>query len=104
MSIETQITEKISDAIQPIHLEVINESHMHNVPKDSESHFKLLVVAEAFQNQNRVQRHRTVNGLLADELRGPVHALSMHLFSPEEWQAARDKEWASPQCRGGSKA
>ena len=48
MSIETQITEKISDAIQPIHLEVINESHMHNVPKDSESHFKLLVVAEAF--------------------------------------------------------
>ena len=104
MSIETQITEKISDAIQPIHLEVINESHMHNVPKDSESHFKLLVVAEAFQNQNRVQRHRTVNGLLADELRGPVHALSMHLFSPKNGKLHEIKEWASPQCRGGSKA
>tara|TARA_B100000925_G_scaffold98745_1_gene72195 strand:- start:133 stop:447 length:315 start_codon:yes stop_codon:yes gene_type:complete len=104
VSIEAQITEKISTAIKPIHLEVINESHMHNVPKDSESHFKLLVVAEDFQSQNRVQRHRTINGLLAEELNGPVHALSMHLFSPQEWQQAQDKEWASPQCRGGSKS
>ena len=104
MSIETQITEKISDAIQPIHLEVINESHMHNVPEGSESHFKLLVVAETFGGQNRVQRHRAINGLLAAELQGPVHALSMHLFSPDEWVKAQNVEWASPKCRGGSKS
>lgn len=38
------ITESIKDSLQPIHLEVINESYMHNVPKGSESHFKVLVV------------------------------------------------------------
>ena len=103
MSVTETIESKIQNGVSPIHLEVINESHMHNVPDGSESHFKLLVVADTFENQNRVQRHRTINGLLAEELQGPVHALSMHLFSPKEWQDAQHKEWASPQCRGGSK-
>ena len=103
MSIQNTIEQKIVDAIPILGLEVINESHMHNVPQGSESHFKVLVVAEAFQSQNRVQRHRTINGLLAEELQGPVHALSMHLFSPKEWEEAQNKEWASPRCRGGNK-
>lgn len=42
--ISTAITESIRDNLQPIHLEVINESYMHNVPKGSETHFKVLVV------------------------------------------------------------
>ena len=102
MTIEAQITHKITASIQPIHLEVINESYMHNVPKGSESHFKLLVVADGFQSQNRVQRHRTINTLLAEELQGPIHALSMHLFSPEEWETSKKQDWSSPKCHGGS--
>lgn len=104
MSIAKTIEAKIQEGVNPLHLEVINESHMHNVPEGSESHFKLLVVAETFGGQNRVQRHRAINGLLAAELQGPVHALSMHLFSPEEWVKAQNVEWASPKCRGGSKS
>lgn len=42
--ISTAITKSIRDNLQPIHLEVINESYMHNVPKGSETHFKVLVV------------------------------------------------------------
>ena len=103
MTIEAQITQKINLSMQPVHLEVTNESYMHNVPKGSESHFKLLVVAQDFQSQNRVQRHRAINALLAEELQGPIHALSMHLFSPEEWETSKKHDWASPKCHGGSK-
>lgn len=42
------ITESIKDNLQPVHLEVINESYMHNVPKGSETHFKVLVVCMVF--------------------------------------------------------
>ena len=102
MSIETQIIEKISDAIQPIHLEVINESHMHSVPANSETHFKVVLVSAAFDGKRRVARHQAVYAALADELAGPVHALALHLFSPDEWQAQSTVP-DSPQCLGGSK-
>lgn len=46
--IATAITECINDSLHPIHLEVINESYMHNVPKGSETHFKVLVVRISF--------------------------------------------------------
>lgn len=48
--IETAITQTLTENLQPIHLEVINESYMHNVPKGSESHFKVLVVSEKFND------------------------------------------------------
>lgn len=48
--IEQAITQTLTDNLQPVHIEVINESYMHNVPKGSESHFKVLVVSEKFQD------------------------------------------------------
>lgn len=42
------ITAALSENFQPVHLEVINESYMHNVPKGAETHFKVLVVSEKF--------------------------------------------------------
>lgn len=44
------ISAALNEHFQPIHLEVINESYMHNVPKDSETHFKVLVVSDKFKN------------------------------------------------------
>lgn len=46
--IEAAITRAITTGLKPIHLEVINESYMHNVPAGSETHFKVLVVSEQF--------------------------------------------------------
>jgi BolA protein len=104
LSVQQTIETKIREALSPSHLEIINESHMHNVPPGSESHFKVIVVAEAFVSKNRVQRHQTMNALLADELAGPVHALSMQTQTDAEWDASGGRKVASPACHAGSKA
>jgi len=104
LSVQQTIETKILGALAPLHLEVINESHMHNVPPGSESHFKVIVVSPDFETKNRVQRHQTMNSLLADELAGPVHALSMQTHTPPEWEARGGRIIDSPACHGGSKA
>ena len=90
-------------ALNPEYLEVINESFMHNVPEGSESHFKVVVVSDAFAGAMLVARHRKVNELLAEEIQGPVHALSIHAMTPEEWFESGAKAPDSPECLGGGK-
>jgi BolA protein len=104
MSLKRSIEQKIGERLQPIHLEVINESHRHSVPPNSETHFKVVVVADAFRGQRLVQRHQSINGLLADELAGGLHALSMETLTPEEWTARGGDTLRSPPCLGGGKA
>lgn len=104
MSVQSQIENKIKQAFNCTLLEVLNESHSHNVPKGSESHFKVLAVSDDFQSLNRVNRHRKLNQLLAEELAGPVHALSLQLYTPEEWEKKAGQPPKSPPCFGGSKA
>ena len=104
MSVQAIIETKIRESLLPSHLEVINESHMHNVPPGSESHFKVIVVSDVFEAKSRVQRHQTMNAVLADELAGPVHALSMQTQTEAEWDASGGRKVASPACHGGSKA
>jgi len=89
------------DALAPVHLEIINESNMHNVPANSETHFKVVVVSEDFATKSLVQRHRTLNQLLAEQLAGPVHALSMHTHTKKEWLDKGGIVPDSPPCRGG---
>lgn len=103
MSVATQIESKVHQALAPEVLEVTNESNRHSVAPGSETHFKLVVVSTQFANQNRVQRHRTVNALLAEELQHGVHALSLKLYTPSEWNEREGKVATSPPCRGGSK-
>lgn len=90
------------EALQPERLEVLNESGNHNVPPGSETHFKVTAVAGAFAGQNAVARHREIYRLLAEEMSGGLHALALHLFTPEEW-AKRPRAADSPPCEGGEK-
>ncbi len=101
MNVQETIEEKLRRDLDPLHLEVINESSMHNVPPGSESHFKVFVVSERFAGENRINRQRAVNRTLKEELAGPVHALSMHTLTPEEWEARDRATLASPECLGG---
>lgn len=101
MRTQTAIQEKLTQALTPQHLEVINESHGHNVPAGSETHFKVVAVSDIFAGENAVKRHRRVYGILADELANGVHALSLHLYTPDEWIAAAVPN--SPPCLGGGK-
>lgn len=104
MSVQQSIEAKLRNGLAPGHLVVMNESHMHSVPANSETHFKVIVVSDSFAGKTRVARHQTVNGLLADELAGPVHALSIQAHTPEEWVARGGAVLDSPDCMGGSKA
>ncbi|MBK9037497.1 MAG: BolA family transcriptional regulator [Myxococcales bacterium] len=47
-------------------------------------HWKVQVVSTAFSGKPLVQRHRLMNAALAEELRGPIHALTMDLLAPDE--------------------
>ena len=101
--IQDSITSKLAAALSPQHLEVVNESHMHSVPPNSETHFKLVIVADVFSTKRKVARQQSVYQLLAEELAGPVHALAMHTYSPEEWANRAAPAPDSPNCLGGSK-
>ena len=103
MKTQESIQRKLQTALSPLHLEVINESSMHDVPEGSESHFKVVVVSERFDGEKLIQRHRLVNRTLAEELRGGVHALALHTLTPEEWFDRGGKVRQSPECLGGSK-
>lgn len=104
MTVENTIRSKLDSALQADVLEVVNESHMHNVPANSETHFKLVLVSEEFNGKRSVARHQSIYALLAEELAGPVHALALHTYTPQEWADNNAGAPDSPDCLGGSKA
>ena len=104
MTVQQTIEAKLSASFSPLHIEVVNESHMHGVPAGSESHFRITLVSESFAARRLLERHRAVNDALAEELRGPVHALALHTLTPEEWFERGGAVRESPPCLGGSKA
>ena len=99
MAVSRAIYSKLQGHFVPSVLEVMNESHMHNVPKGSETHFKVVIVSEKFEGRALIARHREVNSLLGDELKSGVHALSIVAKTPSQWTGNVVK---SPTCLGGS--
>ncbi|XP_037819480.1 bolA-like protein DDB_G0274169 [Lucilia sericata] len=95
------ISMAITENLQPVHLEVINESYMHNVPKGAETHFKVLIVSEKFEDLPLIKRHRLVNQVVKEKLDDLFpHALSIEAKTPKQWQPSYTVE-PSPNCRGG---
>ncbi|MGB5830530.1 MAG: BolA/IbaG family iron-sulfur metabolism protein [Thiohalocapsa sp.] len=104
MSRRERIEQTLSGALGPMHIEISDESHMHSVPEGAESHFKVLVVSDAFDGEKLLGRHRRINALLGNEFAGGMHALAIHAWTPQEWfQKGGGAAPASPQCMGGSK-
>ena len=102
MSMQSTIEAKLTQAFDAEHLQVENESHMHNVAPGSESHFKVTIVSDSFNDEMLIKRHRRVNQALADELE-LIHALALHTFTPDEWAQRQGQVEPSPRCRGGGK-
>lgn len=102
MQIQQAIEAKLRDALAPEFMTVTNESHMHSVPPNSETHFKVVLSADGFEGLRPVQRHQKVYQILTEELSGGVHALALHTFTPDEWQQTGAAP-ESPRCMGGSK-
>jgi BolA protein len=92
MSVADVIREKLNAGFAPIALDVVDESHRHAGHAGAtradgsvgETHFHIRIVSAAFEGKSRVERQRRVYAALADELRGPVHALSLAALSPSE--------------------
>jgi BolA protein len=104
MSNQATIEEKLKSALQPSYLEVLDESHMHSVPADAESHFKVTLVTERFADLSLIKQHRLINDVLKEELAGRIHALALHTYSPTQWTKRNAPAPESPQCHGGSNA
>ena len=83
--IESKIINTLSTSMNLSSFKIINESFMHNVPKGSESHFKIVVVTNDFNNLSIIKRHKLIYKTL-DHLMSKIHALSIHAFNEEEFK------------------
>lgn len=82
------ITKKLTEAFAPQSLRVEDESHLHaghaGHRPGGESHYRVYIVADAFRGKSRIDRHRSINAVLTQELAGSVHALAIHATAPDE--------------------
>lgn len=87
MNTKERIMSALASALSPQSLDVIDESHLHKGHaghrEEGETHFRVKITAEAFRGKSRVDIHRTINAILADELAGGVHALAIQAKAPD---------------------
>jgi BolA protein len=88
MTVRETMRRKLVDALAPVALEIVDDSHLHaghaGHRGGGESHFSVRIVAARFAGLSRVERQRLVYGILAEELAGPVHALALSVAAPGE--------------------
>jgi BolA protein len=87
-AISEAIRTKLIAAFQPTRLEIEDDSARHaghaGARQGGESHFNVVIQSQAFAGVNRVARQRKVYHALAEELAGPLHALSVKALAPDE--------------------
>ena len=88
MRVAETIEKKLTDAFSPKHLDIEDQSHLHaghaGAREGGQSHFKVEIVADAFAGKSRLERQRMIYAVLAEELEGPVHALTLSARTPSE--------------------
>lgn len=99
MSRKLRIHDALSLELKLDVLIIDDESHGHRVPMGSESHFKVVAVSHCFETLTPVARHRLINKILAPEFNKGLHALSLHLFTPMEWEKRNHSVSKSPDCQ-----
>jgi len=98
MKIESIIRERLNQNFRPKVLEIENESHKHGRPQGAESHFQVLCVSDLFKNTSKVERHRKIYELLKEELATSIHALSLKIYTEDEWSLVDKKLLSTPPC------
>jgi len=88
MLVRDIMTKKLNDAFAPESIDVVDESHLHEGHAGhrpgGQSHFRIHIVSQSFAGKSRIDRHRMINAVLADDLAGGVHALAIHASAPGE--------------------
>lgn len=87
----SRIRALLQEGLKPVFLDVENESHHHEGHAGARgradggiTHLRVRVISSAFAGKSRVERHRIVNGLLAGEMAGGLHALAIDAKAPGE--------------------
>lgn len=101
MSRRERITLRLQNEFTFSHLSVEDESHQHHVPEHAQTHYKVILVSADFIGVSRVNRHKLINQLLKEEFNQGMHALSMHLYTPDEWLKKNQTLLQSPSCQDG---
>ena len=88
MDIKERIEAKLEAGLDPVRLEVEDESHLHaghsGAREGGQTHYRISVASARFSGKGRVERHRMVYALLADEIAQGVHALALRTQTPDE--------------------
>ncbi len=84
-------------------LNIVDESNQHRGDPNGETHFRIELVTANFAGMPRVARFRKIHDLLQTELQTGLHALTLHLFTPEEWVEKKTPLATSPQCASKKK-
>lgn len=82
-----QIQDRLEAAFSPSHLQVKDQSHLHAGhagARDGMGHFEVTIVADAFADKSRIERHRLVYAALASMMQTDIHALKINAFTPAE--------------------
>jgi len=101
MQVQKLIEETLSTSFTITHLDVANESHMHSVPANSETHFKVVLASPDFNGIRKVARHQQVYKALDEAIKKGVHALALHIYTEDEWRKKAGDSPTSPNCMGG---
>ena len=96
MQVRAVIEKKLTAALTPTRLSIVDESHLHaghsGARPEGETHFRVEIASDRFDGVGRVQRQRLVYEILAEELKGSVHALALKTRTPEEDRAVMKDE------------
>ncbi|MGO4872237.1 MAG: BolA family protein [Roseiarcus sp.] len=88
MTMKERIAAKLTRGLAPTTLDIVDESDRHKghagAGAAGETHYRVYIVSQAFVGKGRLERHRMVNALLADELAAGVHALALKTLAPGE--------------------
>jgi stress-induced morphogen len=80
--------------LNPVFVDLKNDSHKHashvehlgSAGFTGETHYKLMIVSEQFENLSRIDRQRKINDLLKDEFQTGLHAFEMKIYSVDEYK------------------
>ncbi|KAK5992545.1 BolA-like protein 1 [Cladobotryum mycophilum] len=109
--LEDAIRAKLTAALNPLTLEIYNDSHLHSHHKamagstSKETHFRLVITSEAFASKMQPARHRMVYALLMEEMgrEGGIHALQLRTMTPDEEKRQKEKKAADAAAKAEAK-
>ena len=103
---DTTANKLLESVLKPLninHHQLVNDSHKHSGTA-TDSHYNLVLVSDDFFGIGPVKRHQQVYALVGDLMNNSIHALALHCYTTEQWQAKQEKIPSTAPCLGGSKA